>query len=620
MHTLIRNSISIKFKAMGTLGLTLCIFILGYFVFQRILNKKNDLAQAIQRNELIESTSAILKTRNDMYEKMVFDYAVFSWMVDFIRHPNKAEGEQTISHPQSIGFDLIQIYNLDRHLVYKDLDSDVNDTLSIAAAVFDTLYRARKLDFFIKTKYGLVQLIGSTVHPSGDLNQQSAPGGFIFFGKIWDPEYMNTLKKVINSNIELQFSNNTLDNQPNKGKEIFLSDYKSNHIAHFNIIKTDAFLENIKGLNVYFNIFFISFCFVLLVIIYRHFNVLVISPLQKIERTLNEENPSFIKKLSTRKDEFGKIALLIDSFFQQNGELNGKIDELKKTQQLLSELNREMQIRNDEVISTADGLQLANLEITESINYASFIQKAVLAPSHELSRTFPEHFIFYKPRNIVSGDFYWFKEMRNGERIFAVADCTGHGLSGSLLSMLGVSFLNQVISQYEDEEYTAATILDNLKYLFIEALHQGGEVDYVQDGMHIALCIFDKECRSMQYTTAFHTICLVRRNPETNLPELTELKGNRIPVGIYITDEQFTNHTIDIKKGDLLYMFSDGYPDQFGGPYNKKFLPNRLRNMLLSNSGLPLGEQKEKIISTFESWKGHGEQTDDVIVAGIKIP
>lgn len=633
---------SIKFKVMGILGFMLLIFVLGYFIFLSILNRKNQLTQSIQKQELIESTNAVLQTKSDSYEKMVFDYAIFSWMIDFIKHPDKKTGEATVSHPQNIGFDFVQIYNLNKILVYSDFAPDIKDTTSIPASALDSLYNRRKFDFFIKGKYGLIQIFGSTVHPSEDALRKTTPNGFIIFGKIWDKDYVNTLKKITNCNIGLSLEKNRLPlNYSEDAGEIFFKDYAGNTIARIDFSKTNPFLLNLQLLNTYFNIFFIIFCLVLLVVIYRNFSILILSPLNKIEQALNLEKVSVIEKLSNKKDEFGKIALLIHTFFKQKEELFNKIEALKEAQhslhvlndeltqqkkefedqnKVLQFMNNEMQTQNEEIIAAAYGLELANKEITDSISYASFIQKAVLAPSYELSRIFPEHFIFYLPKNIVSGDFYWFKEMKNGERILAVADCTGHGLSGSLLSMLGISFLNQIMSQLDGEEYTAATILDSLKTFFIQSLHQGGELEYVQDGMHIALCIFDKDCKHMQYATAFHTICLVRKNGITGVPELFEYKGNRIPVGIYISDEQFINYTVELQKGDLLYMFSDGYADQFGGPVNKKFMPNRLRNLLMTNSQVSLIEQKEHVIQEFEKWKGSVDQTDDIIVVGIKIP
>lgn len=632
---------SVRFNIMITLGLTLVTFLIGYFIFQRLFTQKNNLFQDVQQKELVESTKAILQTKDDACEKMVFDYSVFSWMIDFIKHPDKKAGEQIISHPQNLGVNFIQIYNLDRKLVYNDLSPEIKDTIGLSS-VFDLLYQSRTIVFFMKTKYGLVQFYGSTVHPSGDVDRISKPQGFLFFGKCWDTDYINTLKKITSSTIVLDINNHKLSDRSDGIGKIPLKDYQSQEIAHIRISKHNLYLENMKLLGIWFDIFFVVFCLVLFGIIFQTFKMFVMVPLGKIETALNHEEVGSIAKLSQREDEFGKIAKLIKSFFEQQDELQSKVNELSQAQKSMQELNQqlsgqhkeieeqyiklhymnnEMRAQNEEIVAIAEGLQTANKEITDSINYASIIQQAVLAPSNELSQVFPEHLIINKPRNIVSGDFYWFKEMKNGDSILAVADCTGHGLSGSLLSMLGVSYLNQIMAQLEGKEYTAAAILDNLKRFFIQTLHQrGGETDYVQDGMHIALCIFRESCKTLQYASAFHTICLVRRNNETGAFEITEFKGNRIPVGIYYTDEQFTNFKIDLQKDDIIYMFSDGMTDQFGGPDNKKFMHGRLRKLLETVAPSPLAEQQEQILLAFDRWKGKLEQTDDMILLGIKVP
>ena len=162
--------------------------------------------------------------------------------------------------------------------------------------------------------------------------------------------------------------------------------------------------------------------------------------------------------------------------------------------------------------------------------------------------------------------------------------------------------------------------MDNLKSFFIKALHQDNGTENIQDGMHIALCIFDKEYRSFQYAAAYHTIHLVRLNPETGVAELVEYKGNHIPVGIYPTDEMFTNHDVLLQRGDSIYMSSDGFPDQFGGPFNKKYKPSNMRNFLMSMAHVPFVDQKGRVKTEFVNWKGNYEQTDDVIVVGIRIP
>jgi serine phosphatase RsbU (regulator of sigma subunit) len=367
---------------------------------------------------------------------------------------------------------------------------------------------------------------------------------------------------------------------------------------------------------------------------------MVVKPLGKIARTLNSQQTHHLKGLTNQNNEFGRIASLIVNFFEQREALRDNLEQLSQTQKDMAELNieladqkyeiedrnaqlqelyEEMQEQNREITTTADNLYKANREITESIKYASFIQNAALAPSHKLLRYFPEHFIYYKPKSIVSGDFYWFRAFENNNCMLAVADCTGHGLSGSLLSMLGISFLNEISGQLEQEEFTPSDVLNSLRSYLKSSLNQEESSDFLHDGMDIALCIFEPGLRRMHYACAFHNIYVIRLS-DSGASELFELKGNRIAVGVYRSKESFSTFSFDLCKDDLIYFFSDGIVDQFGGANNKKYLASNFKSFLLKICRLPVAEQREAIIRNFKEWKGTLEQTDDVVVMGLKIP
>jgi serine phosphatase RsbU (regulator of sigma subunit) len=227
-----------------------------------------------------------------------------------------------------------------------------------------------------------------------------------------------------------------------------------------------------------------------------------------------------------------------------------------------------------------------------------------------LYKIFPESFVLFKPRDIVSGDFYWFA--RKGERIaVTAADCTGHGVPGAFMSMLGISFLNEIVSK--NIPY-ANTILNRLRENVMKALHQTGEVSENKDGMDIALCVFDLAEMKLEYSGAFNPLYLVRDG------KLIETRGDKMPIGINaIAEKSFTNHIISLEKGDMIYLFSDGYPDQFGGKDDKKFKYSNLKKLLLKNSNKSPAIQKRELERSFISWKSDYEQVDDVLIIGIKI-
>lgn len=249
-------------------------------------------------------------------------------------------------------------------------------------------------------------------------------------------------------------------------------------------------------------------------------------------------------------------------------------------------------------------------EIMESLKYASYIQQALLPSPFDFNRHFPDHFIYYQPRDIVSGDFFYINDTKD-EIIFAVADCTGHGVPGAFMSILGITFLNEII---KDIKYlTAASILNHLREKVMKAMCQTGEDDEQKDGLDIALCIINKENGKLSFSGAFNPVYIVRNN------SLKELQGDKMPVGIAPDEEKsFTNQYLDLENNDLIYLFSDGFADQFGGPQGKKYKYKPFRQLILKISNLSFHEQKLRLSDTFNDWKGNLKQLDDVLVLGCR--
>lgn len=250
-------------------------------------------------------------------------------------------------------------------------------------------------------------------------------------------------------------------------------------------------------------------------------------------------------------------------------------------------------------------------KIEDSIIYAKRIQSAVLPPNRFIQHLLSEHFIFYKPRDIVSGDFYWTKQVN--EKIFiAAADCTGHGVPGALMSMLGITFLNETINKTPNIH--ANEILNELRMHIISSLRQTGSMNESRDGMDVALCVINHEKQILEYAGANNPLYLIRNN------ELTEIKADRMPIGIHRrAKESFNNHVIDLQQNDLIYIFSDGFVDQFGGQNGRKFLSANFKKLLIENCQKSTDEQRIIIEKTFKDWKGERKQLDDILVIGFKI-
>ncbi|MFH2096097.1 MAG: SpoIIE family protein phosphatase, partial [Bacteroidota bacterium] len=270
----------------------------------------------------------------------------------------------------------------------------------------------------------------------------------------------------------------------------------------------------------------------------------------------------------------------------------------------------EIQAQRDLAAQQRDLIMEQKQEITDSIRYAYRIQTAAIPSSETLNEIVSDHFIMYKPRDIVSGDFYWIGRHEKSLIILA-ADCTGHGVPGAFMSMLGIAFLNEIVNK---ESITSpALILNKLRENIIRALQQKGMEGEQKDGMDVAVVTINPDLETIEFAGANNPLYLIRNQ------ELIEKKGSKMPVAIHEIMDYYENHVIPIEKNDTLYIFSDGFPDQFGGPQGKKFKYKPFKELLISIQDNPMTEQEQILIETFENWRADYEQIDDVLVIGIKI-
>jgi serine phosphatase RsbU (regulator of sigma subunit) len=286
-------------------------------------------------------------------------------------------------------------------------------------------------------------------------------------------------------------------------------------------------------------------------------------------------------------------------------EANIKLEEKNRT---ISAQKDEIEKQRDIAAAQRDQIAYQKKHITDSIMYAKRIQTALL-PSLELFSDKMEHFVLYKPLAIVSGDFYWVCSKDNIQVIIA-ADCTGHGVPGAFMSMLGVTMLNEIVN--EKHIFMPDQIIENLREGIIKSLKQVVDEDTVKDGMDIAVCVVDFNENILWYAGANSPLFLIRGG------ELMHYRSDKMPVAIHYKMQPFTLHKIILQKGDTFYIFSDGFADQFGGPKEKKFMSNQLKEKLVEIAGKPMLQQGEKLNEIFEVWRGDNPQVDDVIMIGVR--
>ncbi len=251
-----------------------------------------------------------------------------------------------------------------------------------------------------------------------------------------------------------------------------------------------------------------------------------------------------------------------------------------------------------------------NSEILASINYAKRLQGAILPSEKTRKNCLSDSFLIYQPKDIVAGDFYWI-EKAGDNVLFAAADCTGHGVPGALVSVVCNNALNRSLKEFGI--LAPGKILDKTRELVIETF--GNSEKEVKDGMDISLCSLNLKSLELKWAGANNSLWLIR----AGAGELTEIKGDKQPIGKYAEEKPFTTHVMQLSAGDILYLFTDGYADQFGGPMGKKFKYKQMKDLVTDISGSGMNDQRDKIISVFSDWRGNLEQVDDVCIIGVRV-
>ncbi len=267
--------------------------------------------------------------------------------------------------------------------------------------------------------------------------------------------------------------------------------------------------------------------------------------------------------------------------------------------------------QKEEIEEKTKELETLFKQVTDSIHYAKRIQEAILPPLNYVKTLLPESFILYKPKDIVSGDFYWL-DKKGDWTYFAAVDCTGHGVPGAFMSIVGHNLLKDILNNTDLTE--PAQIMDKMNDGVANTLHAGSSEKQTKDGMDMTLCALNHKTLELQFSAAFNPLYIVRNN------ELIQYKADKFPIGMFVGEKQnFTHNSIQLQKGDHIYIFSDGYADQFGGPKGKKFMAGNFRTLLSDMSKLPIEKQRVNLNQTIEEWRGNLEQVDDILIIGVRV-
>lgn len=390
-----------------------------------------------------------------------------------------------------------------------------------------------------------------------------------------------------------------------------LSAYRPLHIPNMNwvIMSEIDEAEAFQPIYILRNEIIIAFASVLILVIVISIIVSkqITKPLKELSydaMELSKGNFNIEILVRSKKDEIGVLSV---SFRKMQGSINNLISELKD---ININLENKVKERTIDLHRQKEMVEEKNKEIVDSINYAKRLQQAILPPIDLVKSDLNDSFILFKPKDIVSGDFYWY--IKSGdELLIAVADCTGHGVPGAMVSVVGANGLNRCVKEFGLKQ--PAQILDKLCDLVIETFEMTDHE--VKDGMDIALCAINLKTKKVQFAGANNPLWIIKKNAE----DLDEIKADKQPIGKFDYRKNFTNHEFEFQNGDAIYLFSDGYADQFGGPGGKKFKYKTLKDLLLTIHTQKMTDQEIALNEAFMNWKGELEQIDDVCVIGIKL-
>lgn len=327
----------------------------------------------------------------------------------------------------------------------------------------------------------------------------------------------------------------------------------------------------------------------------------------------SKQHIKFHKVLRDNELQRDDLQMALTEIQSKNDALRSQNEEIIAQRDHIEQQREEIQSQRDMALHQRDTIIEQQNEIKDNIAYASKIQYALLPPKELIGQLLPEYFVFNLPKDVVSGDFYWISQNRQ-KTVIAVADCTGHGISGSMMSMLGTAFLNEIVNK--DNVTNSSDVLEQLRKRVISSLHQSitDEISYSHDGMDISICIIDILENTIEYSGANNPLYLYRNN------ELIEFSPDKMPIGIHdYFEEPFHSEKRTLQAGDSIYMFSDGFPDQFGGEKDKKYKYPKFKNILNNLSNIPCAQRSEELKIEFESWKGENDQIDDVLILGFDI-
>ncbi len=564
---------------------------LAIYIFWQIHQHK-ELVE-ITKNELRSMSENVWHAKSGNFINAVRDNSAWDEVVNFINHDYQQSDSAWLE--DNFGYmtnmysaAMIAMYDSVGIRKYKKIE-DSYKNFNFFPFTFKNFTECFKdtglVNFYIYNNDQLMEYFCATITPSADNAHKQKPKGYMLVAREINHDLLEDFRTslgAIYTGISTNGTDSITQEYENNRYNIIISKELDNitqiRQANMNTVFENSVEENFAKIIPVF-IGLISMCLLAMGGLLLFMRDKVMRPLKKISRSLASSNTDEIVSIKESPDEMGQVAELLEEFYIQKEEL-----------------------------------AIANKEITESINYASRIQRAAVSSIDNVADVFPDSMVYYKPRNIISGDWYIVEQMKN-LKIIIEADCTGHGVPGSMLSMMGISSIKDIINSMEilGEELQPATILNRMRKVVKNMLAQNSKDGFsISDGMDMTIGIINPETKIMKFASANQSAILVRNG------EATKIKGDRMPIGNYMHEEDFQNIEIQLQSGDSLYFMSDGIQDQTN-PDREKFKSRRLMEFLVTHNNLSMAEIGSKLETTINDWQAGSEQVDDMTMVGVRI-
>ncbi|MCR5454620.1 MAG: SpoIIE family protein phosphatase [Bacteroidales bacterium] len=609
-NSILKHSIAITI-------ITFMVLLTGSFVFIIWqIRQHKDMEKAL-REERADMADRIWKANEENFQNAVRDNSAWDDLADFVEHRNVADLDSAWLE-DNFGYmldaytaSMVAIFDANGKNLYTKIADGYEDYnfFSLDFVIVSNKFKETGLACFYMYKDNkLIEYFGASITTSADNDHVLPSKGFLILCRHINDKVMETYRESIGALL----SNITVKDVPadTEDETIMIAktlyNYKnSQEVYMYSVFENtvEKFFDKTKPV---FG-FFAVLCVVAMINLIVFMRDMMTKPLSKISESLILSDPTIINDLTKKKNEFGQIAQMLQEFFMQQ-------EEVKIQNETLMLQSEEIRSINEDLNQQKNRLAEVNSQITDSISYAGRIQLSAVTPEETVRRIFPDSMVIYQPRDIVSGDWYY-AAIHREKKVIVEADCTGHGVPGSLLSMLGISALKDIINTMEinGENIIPEEVLNRMRATIKSTLiGQSGDSMSMSDGMDMSIGVFEPDNSMVRFAGANQSLYIMRGD------EITKLKGNRMPIGEYVKEYDFKGEDFYLKKDDAIFFMSDGIKDQIA-PSMERFKWMRLEAFFIENSQMNMIKLREKLIQTISDWKGDMEQVDDMTLIGIRV-